>query len=63
MMGGEEQSCRPQLSGFACTTSPAHEIEYNIVYQQLVENDNDVVGQLAYCLYKQSKQKHLREFL
>lgn len=42
---------------------PGQEVEYNIVYQRLVENENDVVGQLAYCLYKQSKQNYLREFL
>lgn len=42
-------------------TSPG-EVEYNVVYQQLVNDDNDVVGQLAYCLYKQSKQQYLQEF-
>lgn len=41
-------------------TSP-REVEYNVVYQQLVNDDNDVVGQLAYCLYKQSKQQYLQE--
>ncbi|WP_438283962.1 hypothetical protein [Pseudomonas alabamensis] len=38
------------------------ETHYNVVYQHLVVNDTDIVGQLAYCLYKQSKQKYLREF-
>lgn len=38
------------------------ETHYNVVYQHLVANDTDIVGQLAYCLYKQSKQKYLREF-
>nr|WP_260524892.1 hypothetical protein [Pseudomonas sp. MWU16-30317] len=28
----------------------------------MVANDDDVVGQLAYCLYKQSKQQYLQEF-
>lgn len=41
--------------------SPA-EVVYNVVYQKLVNNENDIVGQLAYCLYKQSKQQYLREF-
>lgn len=34
-----------------------------MVYQKLVTDENDIVGQLAYCLYKQSKQKYLQEFL
>lgn len=37
---------------------PAH----NVVYQRLVKDDNDIVGQLAYCLYKQSKQQYLLAF-
>ncbi|MFG0766844.1 hypothetical protein ACF8Q9_08215 [Pseudomonas sp. TYF_15] len=36
--------------------------EYNIVYEQLVEGEDDIVGQLAYCLYKQSKQQYLKAF-
>lgn len=35
---------------------------YNIVYDELVEGEKDVIGQLAYCLYKQSKQQYLKTF-
>lgn len=35
---------------------------HNVVYQELVANDEDIVGQLAYCLYKQSKQQYLKAF-
>jgi hypothetical protein len=38
------------------------ELEHNVVYQKLVKNDEDIVGQLAYCLYKQSKQQYLKAF-
>jgi hypothetical protein len=49
-------------SSSAPETASQPEIEYNVVYQQLVANDDDIVGQLAYCLYKQSKQQYLQEF-
>ncbi|CAH7382286.1 conserved hypothetical protein [Vibrio chagasii] len=36
--------------------------QYNKVYEELVEDETDIIGQLAYCLYKQSKQKFIQEF-
>ncbi|WP_318516594.1 hypothetical protein [Photobacterium leiognathi] len=36
--------------------------KYNVVYEKLVKNNKDIVGLLAYCLYKQSKQQFIREF-
>ncbi|MEZ8701410.1 hypothetical protein AB6D74_06040 [Vibrio cyclitrophicus] len=36
--------------------------KYNKVYEELVEDETDIIGQLAYCLYKQSKQKFIQEF-
>lgn len=66
-MGSRGES--PELAPAACASpstsappSPQHNGEYNVVYQKLVPDDTDIVGQLAYCLYKQSKQKYLREF-
>ena len=44
----------------ALTSKPS--AEYNVVYEKLVKDENDIIGQLAYCLYKQSKQQYLREF-
>ncbi len=35
---------------------------YNKVYEHLVEDEDDIVGQLAYCLYKQNKQKFILSF-
>ncbi|TMO72454.1 hypothetical protein CWC17_13690 [Pseudoalteromonas sp. S3785] len=35
---------------------------YNKVYEQLVDNDNDLVGQIAYCIYKQSKQNFIKQY-
>lgn len=35
---------------------------YNVAYEKLVADDKDIIGQLSYCLYKQSKQKYIREF-
>lgn len=43
-------------------TNRKSKVEYNIIYDELVKNDRDVVGQLAYCLYKQSKQQYMRTF-
>lgn len=45
-----------------CNDDTEHDTAYNVVYQKLVSDETDIVGQLAYCLYKQSKQKYLREF-
>ncbi|HGE8239087.1 hypothetical protein ACTG2S_13000 [Aeromonas sp. 82P] len=36
--------------------------KYNVVYERLVNNNKDIIGLLAYCLYKQSKQLFIREF-
>lgn len=44
------------------SASPHQQAEYNIVYEQLVEGEDDIIGQLAYCLYKQSKQQYLKAF-
>jgi hypothetical protein len=62
-VGSQGQTSNPPPSPSSSDSASQHEAEYNIVYQQLVANENDIVGQLAYCLYKQSKQKYLREFL
>lgn len=32
------------------------------MYEKLVDNTEDIVGQLAYCMYKQSKQQYLQQF-
>ncbi|AUY33347.1 hypothetical protein [Pseudomonas sp. PONIH3] len=32
------------------------------MYEKLVDNPDDIVGQLAYCMYKQSKQQYLQQF-
>ncbi|MHC8383969.1 hypothetical protein [Pseudomonas sp. LB3P14] len=37
-------------------------VEHNVMYEKLVENPDDIVGQLAYCMYKQSKQQYLQQF-
>ncbi|HFD6776162.1 hypothetical protein LER27_28695 [Pseudomonas aeruginosa] len=50
----------PSPSNLAAATSPS--TGYNVVYQQLVKDEDDIIGQLAYCLYKQSKQQYLQEF-
>lgn len=57
---GQSQSLPPPFP--SDDTGSEHEGEYNVVYQKLVADEADIVGQLAYCLYKQSKQKYLREF-
>lgn len=56
------QSSKPSGKQSAHKVASSEGVEYNIVYQQLVNGDNDIVGQLAYCLYKQSKQQYLQEF-
>lgn len=48
----------PHASSLPNASEPTH----NVVYEQLVKNDVDIVGQLAYCLYKQSKQQYLQAF-
>lgn len=37
-------------------------VEHNVMYEKLVDNTEDIVGQLAYCMYKQSKQQYLQQF-
>ncbi|WP_256588908.1 hypothetical protein [Pseudomonas sp. BBP2017] len=37
-------------------------VEHNVMYEKLVDNPDDMVGQLAYCMYKQSKQLYLQQF-
>lgn len=36
--------------------------QYNFLYNQLVENENDIVGHVAYSLYKSSKVDYITEF-
>lgn len=71
-MGKKWSSNRPQNPAsqpFATPASspssspPSPEAQYNLVYEKLVEDDDDIVGQLAYCLYKQSKQQYLQAFV
>ena len=35
---------------------------YNKVYETLVTDENDIVGFIAYCVYKRSKQKYITTF-
>jgi ABC-type antimicrobial peptide transport system permease subunit len=35
---------------------------YNHIYQLLVKNDNDLVGIIAYSIYKKQKIQHIEEF-
>lgn len=49
-------------SGLKKVLSNSDVVQYNKVYDTLVSSEKDIVGQLAYCLYKQSKQKYIREF-
>jgi len=43
-------------------SKPVTTQKYNKVYETLVEDETDIIGQLAYCIYKQSKQKFIQEF-
>lgn len=52
----------PKSNQKNATSDQENAPEYNVVYEQLVENNKDIVGLLGYCLYKQSKQKYIREF-
>lgn len=36
--------------------------QYNFIYRELVEDDNDIVGHIAYSLYKSDKIKFIEEF-
>lgn len=36
--------------------------QYNFIYSELVEDDNDIVGHIAYSLYKSDKIKFIEEF-
>lgn len=54
----QKQSTTHLAAGLKPTAVPA----YNLVFEKLVKNEKDIVGQLAYSLYKQSKQQYLREF-
>ncbi len=36
--------------------------QYNKVYEILVEDEDDIVGQIAYCMYKLNKQKFIRTY-
>ncbi|EGR4675569.1 hypothetical protein C4G56_RS23900 [Vibrio parahaemolyticus] len=51
---------KPAPTAKSQQVSPAE--KYNKVYEMLVEDETDIIGQLAYCLYKQSKQKFIQEF-
>lgn len=35
---------------------------YNDIYSKLVENEFDILGHIAYAIYKQQKIAHIREF-
>ncbi|WP_068717141.1 hypothetical protein [Vibrio tritonius] len=35
---------------------------YNTVYEKLVDDEYDLVGQIAYCMYKLNKQKYIRAY-
>jgi hypothetical protein len=35
---------------------------YNYIYSKLVENEYDILGHIAYALYKQQKVAHIEEF-
>lgn len=36
--------------------------KYNYIYNQLVENSTDIVGHIAYALYKEDKIKYIEKF-
>lgn len=36
--------------------------QYNFIYRELVEDDNDIVGHIAYSLYKSDKIKFIEKF-
>ena len=36
--------------------------QYNFIYEKLVENENDIIGHIAYALYKADKIKYIRSF-
>ena len=35
---------------------------YNYIYNRLVENENDIIGHIAYSLYKSGKAKYIAKF-
>lgn len=35
---------------------------YNFIYSKLVESENDLIGHIAYSLYKQQKIQHIEDF-
>lgn len=37
--------------------------DYNRVYENLVKDDKDIVGMLAYSIYKKQKQETIKEFI
>jgi hypothetical protein len=37
--------------------------DYNRVYESLVKDDKDIVGMLAYSIYKKQKQETIKEFI
>ncbi len=36
--------------------------QYNFIYEKLVENENDIIGHIAYALYKADKIKYIKTF-
>lgn len=36
--------------------------QYNYIYEKLVENENDIIGHIAYSLYKADKIKYIKSF-
>jgi hypothetical protein len=37
--------------------------KYNRIYENLVKEDKDIVGMLAYAIYKKQKQETIKEFI
>ncbi len=64
---GHKAPSKPSSAGKpspVVTPAPGNQpvVEHNLMYEELVSKPDDIVGQLAYCMYKQSKQQFLREF-
>lgn len=49
-------------SGFVNSSNDALARQYNFIYKQLVDSDNDLVGLVAYGIYKQHKIEFLQNF-
>lgn len=60
--GRSNPQTKKPSAGKSSSDESQPKLTHNVVYQELVANDEDIVGQLAYCLYKQSKQRYLQTF-